>query len=178
MSHLFTAIVAVSLILGTALSLTLASLSSADQASVAWASRVERGADKTRTALALVAVDTTPNGIDIDVTLRNSGQTVLRGFEDWDVIAQYYKSSNDTDLTILSLSYTTSSSPSHAEWTDVGIYNDAKTAIAEVYDPGVLNPLEEVIFKITIDPAVAKNTSNRLVISTPNGVSLEAPFSK
>jgi hypothetical protein len=178
MSHLFTAIVAVALMLGTALTLTLVTLSSADQTSIAWASRVDRGVDQSRTALTLVEVDPSPASTNVDLTLRNTGQTLLRGFDEWDVFAQYYTTTSNDGLTIMRLQYTSSTTPSHGEWTDVDIYVDASSSDVEVYDPGVLNPQEEAVLRIKIDPAIPASTSNRLVVAAPNGVSLEALFTR
>jgi hypothetical protein len=48
---------------------------------------------------------------------------------------------------------------------------------AEVFDPGVLNPGEQMMIKTTLDPSVGDNTTNMVVISTPSGVTCSTYFS-
>ena len=81
---------------------------------------------------------------DVDITITNEGDVPLSSFEDWDVIFEVQEASG---FSVLYLDYTTSASPSANEWTVSGIYLDASLLTAEVVDPGVLNPGEEMIIK-------------------------------
>lgn len=57
-----------------------------------------------------------------------------------------------------------------------GIYRDAPTLLEEVLDPGVLNPGEELILRMTPDPAVVADTYDRIIIGTPNGALVQVIF--
>ncbi len=158
-------------------SVASASLSSADQVSLAWDGMARRHAERGRSELTLVSADLAPTSTNIDVSLRNSGQIVLRRFSDWDVIVRYYATSTNQGMKLQWLSYSTSS-PSSGKWTVDGIYMNAAALTSEVYDPGVLNPGEEVVVRLNITPAIPTSTDNLVSIATSNGVTVTVPFSR
>ena len=55
---------------------------------------------------------------------------------------------------------------------------DAGPPVAEVYEPNVFNPGEEMVIRINITPAIPANTNNLVTIGAANGVTLAAPFSR
>ncbi|MCH8206377.1 MAG: hypothetical protein IH956_05175 [Chloroflexi bacterium] len=178
MAHVIVALFAIAMMITGAVTLTDASLSSASDISLAWPRMVERSGDRARTRVQLLSADIGGSGADVDISLRNSGQTALAGFSDWDTIIQYYESANNTDMRVQWLSYTTSASPSSGEWTVVGIYQDAGTQDPEVYEPNVFNPGEEMILRLNISPAIPATTDSMVKIGAHNGVTLVAPFSR
>ena len=97
----------------------------------------------------------------------------LGNFSDWDVIFEVQKAPG---LGISYLSYTTSSSPATGEWTAKGIYLNAASSTAEIRDPGIFNPGEEMIILANPSPSVVANTYDRAVSSTPNGVAAKTIF--
>ena len=103
----------------------------------------------------------------VEVTLGNTGQMKLASFNKWDVIIQYY----DVDHTCYTkwLRYT-EGTPSDNEWRKIGIYLDAGGETAEVFEPGILNPGEEMKIEAMLDPPPRNGTTVDTVISTPNGV--------
>jgi hypothetical protein len=49
-------------------------------------------------------------------------------------------------------------------------------AAAEVYEPGIVNPVEEFNIRATLTPAAASPSSNSIAVSAPNGVYLSVAF--
>ena len=177
MAHVITALIAIAAMLGGVLVLTEATLSSASDISISWDGMVERAGDRTRTELTLIAADES-TGTIIDVSFRNSGQTALADFPEWDIVIQYYATANNADLRVVWMAHTAAADPPSGQWTVQGIYLDAATSDPEVYEPNSFNPGEEMRIRLKIDPAIPDNTDNLVTIGTPNGVTLAAPFSR
>lgn len=179
MAHVITAVIAIALIVGTAVTLMNVSLSAADEISASWDRKAERSKDIARTDLTLIQADISgAPSEDVDISFRNTGQTPLKDFALWDVIVRYYGSSGNGDLSILSADYTTTDPPPANMWTVEGIYTDVGTSEAEVYEPNVFNPGEEMIVRVRISPAVPAGTDNLVTIGVDNGVTLSAPFTR
>ena len=176
MAIILTTLFAVMLILAGALILTDASLSSASDVSSSWDRMVDRDGDRARTELTLITADIGGGGTNIDISVRNTGQTALVDFKEWDAVIQYYETASNQDLRVLWLPY--ASPPAHGQWEVVGIYMDAGVPVAEVYEPNVFNPGEEMVVRVNITPAIPANTDNLVTIGAANGVTLAAPFSR
>ena len=177
MSNVVTALFAIAIILGGTATLTASTFSSASTVSASLEDMVERRGERARTQLTLVQADIAGSGPDVDISLRNTGQVPLANFDRWDVVIRYYQKTNNRELTVRRLVYT-SGTPTDGQWTVEGIYLDASSSTPEVFDPGILNPGEEVVLRLTISPAVPNNTDNLVKIATDNGVTVEAPFSR
>jgi len=145
-----------------------------DTIMVATQERDDRNDERARTALALVGVETQSAGSMIEITLKNTGTTKLADFDHWDVVIQYYTAAGV--YVTAWFPYVASASPGNNQWTVKGIYGDAAAVTAEVYDPAILNPTEEIVIQIQVDPAVGADTTNLATIAVPNGVSLSAIF--
>lgn len=178
MPSVILAVFAVALITMSVLVLTSTSLNSAEQISLALDRRVHRNGDADRTDLSLVSADLVATSTNIDVSIRNTGQISLRNFDRWDVLLQYYATSSNSGLNIGWMSYTTSTPSATGEWTVRGPYLDSVSLKAEVYDPNVLNPGEEMIVRVNITPAIPTSTDNVMTIAEPGGVTISAPFSR
>ena len=111
----------------------------------------------------------------LDFTVANNGQSQLRQISDWDVIV-WYEGASGSGLQIVWLTYTTSATPSAGEWTLTGIYEDAGTFDPEVYQPGIVNPGEELIIRAELGPAVAASSSNTVTLAVEQGVAVTAVF--
>lgn len=178
MTNVIIAAFVIAVILGATMLLANATLSSASNLTTGWDRMMDRKEGKARTGLTLISVDPNASSTNIDVSIRNSGQTSLGNFDQWDVMIQYYATSNDVDLNLERASYVSSSTPATLEWTVEGIYSNATTKVTETYEPNLLNPGEEMILRANITPAIPGNTNNLIKIGTSNGVSLPAPFSR
>ena len=168
MSNVVISVFAIALIMGSVLVLTWGSLSSADQISLAWEQKVQRGSERGRTELSLIAADLVATSTYVDVSIRNTGQTALRDFGHWDVVMQYYATSSNTGLHISWLPYTTTSPPPSGNWTVNGPYVNV----------AVFNSGEEMIVRINITPVIPTSTDNLITIGEPSGITVAAPFSR
>ena len=178
MAHVITAVFAVALIIIGAVTLTNASLSSAGNISLSFPKMVDRGGEKARTELTLITADTSSTSANIDISVRNTGQAALAEFPRWELLIQYYESSSNVELKVLRLTHTTSTQPASGQWTKKGIYMNATTEEAEVYEPDVFNPGEEMVVRLTISPVIPADTDNLVTMATATGVTLAAPFSR
>ena len=132
MAHVVVILFAVVAIVAGAVTLTGAALSSANDASAAWERMTKRTGQAFRTELKLITADAGGSGQDIDIYLRNEGQTSLSDFSWWDVMIEYYSQPSNSDLNITWLS-STSTPPASGQWAVKGIFMDAGTEEAEVY---------------------------------------------
>ena len=106
----------------------------------------------------------------LEIILENTGQTRTADFEKWDVIVQYY---DDTGTYHVEwLPYTESGAGTY-EW-EVGWIR--LNGQAEMFEPNVLNPGEQLMIKTWLDPSVRTGTTNMVVISTPSGVTSSTYF--
>ena len=109
------------------------------------------------------------------MALANSGQTKLSDFSRWDVIVQYYDDGGSYHVRWLPY---TDGNPSDNEWTVKGIYLNAGSQTPEVFEPGLLNPGEEMITEAKLSPSVGVETTNLVITSTPNGIPASITFSQ
>jgi hypothetical protein len=139
-----------------------------DVVSESWKEMEERAGEIARTKIAPLTAETQSNGTIVEIAVRNEGQTDLGSFPRWDIIVQYY--GDNSTYHIQHLSYTPDAAPDDNEWTVEGIYLDAQTSDPEIFEPAILNPEEEMVIRMKVDPPVGGNTTNLATIATPNGV--------
>jgi len=106
----------------------------------------------------------------LEIVLANTGQTKMADYDKWDIIVQYY---DDTGAYHVQwLPYVEGTSAPY-EW-DVGWIR--MNGAPEVFDPGVLDPGEEIMIKTEFSPPVGNNTTNMVTISTPSAVTCTTYF--
>ena len=147
-------------------------LSSVDTSTMGWEDMGERDETIMRTELAPLTATTYNNGLNVQASLDNSGQTKLASFSKWDVIIQYYDDSGNYYSKWLPYAEGT---PGDNEWTVNAIYLNRQ---AEAFEPNILNPGEEIEIQAKLNPGIGRDTSNLVVISTPNGVAASIAFSR
>lgn len=166
------ALICIALIVLGGMTLAQGFMSSLDSSSAGLEEMSARAEDIMRTEL--TALDATqPSADRLEVTLRNSGQTKLAGFASWDVIVQYYDT--DGSYQVGWLPYV-DGTPGSNEWSKKMIYLDWGGGIAEAFEPGILNPGEEVVIEVGLYPSVGGDTTNLIVVTTPNGIPASATF--
>ncbi|HEY90209.1 MAG TPA: hypothetical protein G4O07_00070 [Dehalococcoidia bacterium] len=101
-------------------------------------------------------------GNSVCLKVINQGEASLTEFAKWDIIIQY---ENGTATYMI---YTTSTTPGSNEWTVAGIYLLSEDP--EVFDPGILDPGEQMKLSLNVDPAISPGETVRITVSTPNGV--------
>ena len=137
---------------------------------IAMQSRIEERADTRVTGPTGLSVSATST---VALTMVNEGDVTLGRFADWDVI---FEIQENPGIDFAYLTYTTNATPAANEWTVQGIFLNAASSIAEIVDPGVFNPGEEMVILANPSPSVTANTVDRATIVTPNGVTTTVIF--
>ena len=172
MESAIVSLICIALIVLGGMTLSQGFLSSMDRSSVGLEEMSERAEEIMRTELTPLTAEQ-PSADIVEVSLRNSGQIKLSSFANWDTIVQYYDSGDTYHVEWLSY---TEGTPGNNEWTVKGIYLDVESEIPEAFEPGILNPGEEMVIQAKLDPPVGKNTTNLVVIATSNGIPASISF--
>jgi len=167
-------LIVIAAVLAGTLTITHSYLSSQEAILASWREMEQRTDERARTRISPVAAQAI-SADTVEMALRNEGEPKLADFEQWDVIAQYYDATGG--CLVKWLSYT-QGLPGNDEWRVEGIYLDASQATAEVYEPGILNPDEEMVIQMKLFPALGTNTTNWATIATPNGISASTVFTR
>jgi hypothetical protein len=141
--------------------------------------RQEEVLERARTEIEITGAETQSSGSLVRVKVRNSGQTKLADFDRWDLVVQYYSEpliEEAPDIYHVKWLPYSASSPDDMQWTVSGIYVDADAMTPEVFEPGILNPDEEMVVQIKVSPSVAMTTTNLVTLNTLNGISASAHF--
>lgn len=133
-----------------------------------------RNQEQTQTALTLIAAATKNAGANVELTFKNTGSAKIADFDQWDVIAQYYTVQNA--YLVKWIPYSESANPGDNKWGVGGIYLTAATLTTEVFEPGILNPGEEIVVRLKLFPIVGVKTTNLVTIAVANGVGQAAIF--
>ena len=147
---------------------------SAEMLSRSWKVMETRTGEIARTKMEIIATST--DSSFVYVTIKNSGQVAWESFADWDVVVQWYTAPGD--YKIERMGYTAGGTPDLNHWAVTGIYRNAASSLAEVFEPGILDPAEEMKIKVKPNPPMGPSTNNWIVIGTPNGVSTSALFTR
>jgi hypothetical protein len=136
-------------------------LSAQDTIFASWRQMEGRMSERARTDLSPIGAETTPLGNAVQITLKNEGDTKLADFDQWDVILQY--TDGDGHLSTL--------------WCPLGSgQNQWTKTIDDLFEPGILNPGEEMVIEAFVSPAVGSPSTNVATIATPNGITATAVF--
>jgi hypothetical protein len=118
-----------------------------------------------RTELAIVGVTGLSWANTARFMVENTGHTKLASFSQWDVFVNYFDISVATYSTKW-LQYT-DGTPGDNEWQKAAIYVNGQP---EVFEPGILNPGEEMVIDANLNPSLVISTDADVIIATPNGV--------
>lgn len=113
---------------------------------------------------------TAPDPDSLQIVLGNTGQMKMADFNKWDVIIQYFDDTGAYHVQYLRYHH---GSPAIFEWYVGWIKMNGQ---AEVFEPGVLNPGEQIMINTLLDPPVGPGTTNMVTISTPGGVTCSTFF--
>lgn len=147
------------------------SFRSIDVLSDAWKRMESRSGEIARTKIEVLNTSVTSG--QVELTIRNSGQTSLLNFDSWDVLSEYYDSGDTYHQDWFS--YTSTTPLADNQWTVIGIYVTATTT-AEVFQPNVLDPTEEMIIKMKPQAAPKTGGTHKAIIGTPNGVTTSTGY--
>ncbi|MDA0798903.1 MAG: hypothetical protein O2826_03575 [Chloroflexi bacterium] len=127
----------------------------------------ERTAALNGTSIELVAA--TYSGDVATLTFRNVGRVPLRATDSWDVWVSTHDASGNYNPEQLTRSTTASASAD--EWVLGGIYLDAASQATESTYPGILNPSEEMVLTLNVEPDAADPEANLATLALPIGAS-------
>jgi hypothetical protein len=100
----------------------------------------------------IVSAQVSDDGAAVELTVRNTGQTKLADFDQWDLILQYYDAG--AAYHIVWVPYEEANPPAPNTWSVEDIALD-------VYDPGIFNPGETITVQFKVSPAVGPETTTR-----------------
>jgi len=164
MENLFITVVCIALILLATVSYASGALTSADMITNSFKNTAERVREIGRSDITAAEAITNHDGSEVEITLRNDGNTSLRNFSRWDVIVRYQDGGTQW------IPYSVTAVPG---WSDSGIFLNGGP---DIYEPGILNPAETLKINVRLLPAAADNTTNLAMISTDNGVNTQIAF--
>jgi len=163
-------IVCIAMIVVGGMTLSQGILTSADAAAISVDSISVREGEIMRTSLDTIRAAELSWGNYLRVTVKNSGQTKLASFDKWDVILNYVNSDNETYSRWLP---NTDSLPGDNQWQQARI---GLNGPAEFFEPGILNPSEEMVILACLNPLPGAATDGVITITTPNGVADSLSF--
>ena len=173
METAITALIVISLLVLSILMVTERSLSAQASFSESLRQMQDGIEERSRTGVTPIKAETKNSGATVEITLKNTGNAKLADFGRWDVILEY-----DTGGGWQTRWYSYSSPASANQWTVAGIYLNAATPTAEVFEPNIFNPGEEMVIQVSVSPVVGSSTTNRATIATPNGISASTVFTR
>ena len=171
METILVVLIVMGLVLFAIPTLTNAALSAHDAVAEDW--RVMEAAVTLRADTSLAITDVQAQNNTVDLTIRNQGNARLADFEAWDLILEYYAS--PSAYRIAWIPYITQAAPSYW-WQVQGIYLDVDAGLGEAFERGILNPGEEMVLRVTVNPACRPGAGAQVTVSTPNGVAASTVF--
>ncbi len=160
-------LVSVALVIIATVTMMMSAFGSASTVTDSWRQMEQRAEQIRRTDITAVPPDNYGGG-NIELLVRNDGQTDLSDFSHWDIIAQYQASG------IYYIDYTDNANPGSNEWTVEGIYLSDNTSMPEIFDFNILNPGETANLTINLNPEIGAGENAKITASTPNGVTSQS----
>ena len=170
METVIVSIICIALIVFGGMTMSQGFMTSVDASTTGLGEAGQRDETIMRTELTAVSASL-PAANTLEMILENSGQVKLANFSKWDIIVQYYGDGGDYHVTWLPF---TEAALANNEWDIAWIRLDGA---AEVFEPNVLNPKEQMMIRAKLNPAVGANTTNMVVAATPSGITVSAYFS-
>ena len=159
MENAIVSLFCIALILTGTVTVAMSSFSSVDSLSQSWKEMEDQARQVRETEIVAVkaVVPDAYSGSRVEITIRNDGEVSLANFDRWDVIVHYEEG------TVQWLPH----GPSTPGWTVGGIFFGGGP---EAIEPDILNPDEEVLLILSLDPPVTQGAVNQATVSTPRGV--------
>ena len=123
--------------------------------------------ERSTTALEFRQSNVTAAGALVELTFRNVGSSKIADFDQWDLIIQHYNVLGD--YTVQWLPYTTGLDPGINQWVVAGIYLSAAEGTAELYEPAILHPGEEIVIQARLVPPIGPSTTNLATLAVASG---------
>lgn len=111
-----------------------------------------------------------PSADTLEVIMENTGQMRLAEFDKWDFIVHYRDATGANHVEWLPYAAEPAANEWNVSWIRLG-------GAAELFEPNVLNPGEQIMLRALLDPAPGPGTTGMVVVATPNGVTASTYFS-
>ena len=141
---------------------------SLDRVTSSWKEMAGMAEDRQRTNFEPVSAVVAADGLSVDLTLDNTGQTMLSVYQRTDVIIQYtdiFAAQNVESLTFVA------GSPVAGQWAVTAIQPD-------FLNPGLVDPGEQMLLTLWVSTEILIGAVNSVVVAAPNGVSTTVQFSR
>jgi hypothetical protein len=157
------------IVLGTAFTVMSDVLSlgprGADNMRASWL-EAERMVDSAAYAVSASASSTVTE-TDVAIVVENRGRSKYPAstFGGWEVVVRYVDTGGTEWLEYMPYSATLQ----EGAWTVDQIYLDEPSLAAEVYEPGIFNPEEEMVITVRLSELLGVSTTNTVTVATPEG---------
>ena len=109
----------------------------------------------------------------LQMNVYNAGQSDLKDFKNWDVIAEFEQEGNKYSIYLTKSDNTV---PGDNQWALQGIY--LTDGSPEVFDPGILNPGEHAVIAIKLEPPLDEHVTARITTSTELGITAQCQITR
>lgn len=164
MEHGIPALLVATIMIVAALLVTRSGLSGVDAVTQSFKEMETRTGAQARTRVAITGTASDGAGANLTATVANSGSTVLGTWDVTDVVVRY--TDDGGAYQIRWLPYTSGALVANS-WTVNSITND-------VFEPGLLDPGEEMQIQMRINPVIGCGTTGTIVFTTEQGVTTTA----
>jgi len=161
METLLITLVSMALIIFSTVTMTVSIFQSANRMADSWKMMEKQSGIIRRTEITTLPPQDYQGGA-IDLTVQNAGQIDLAEFSRWDVIFQYQSG------IACYVTYAAAYPPGGNQWAVKGIY--FSEGVPEVFQPNILNPGENMVVSVNLNPGIGEGEAGRVTISTPGGV--------
>jgi hypothetical protein len=171
MQNLVLGLITIATLMAGLLTFTVTAIGRSESNAVAYVAASENRGQIDRSSLRYVPGCVVPLGETITATIENDGQSTLRDFSDWDVLAHYQSSGS---VSADWMSYTATTPAASGEWTlsDIRLLNGR----SEAFGAGELDPGERATVTVELPAGTIASGLNKLTISTREGAVVEIPF--
>ena len=165
MDSILPALFALVIILLASLMMGRSGFTSFQVLSEAWQDAEERAIERLRSDITITSITVTNAGADVDVVVRNDGETPVVDFARMDLVVQYSDGTGSRTVWV--------------PYTDPPLLDNTWTVLVvtdDVIDPGVLNAGESMTIRVRLNPPVGTGTNNWLQVTTELGISASRFF--
>lgn len=136
-----------------------------DEMTVSWQAAEKTRLETARSGLSILNAEALPGHINL--VLKNTGQSSIWDYKDWDIIVHYYDA--EGNYYIRHLNYVKSHTGEHNQWYCSAIYTDETLTGEEIFQPGIIDPGEVASILLDLLPEAGPETPVWIIIATKSG---------
>ena len=172
MSNALVSLILVALMIVAGMTFSKTAINAFDDMTTSWQDAEETRMETLRSDAAAINAAVTPSGVSI--YLKNTGQSPLEGYQDWDIIVHYYDAGGN--YYIKHLSYTANGVPDNNQWNCSTIFSGQDLLREEAFQPRILDPGEVALLQLNLTPAAGADTPGWVVLAAENGITASVQF--